>query len=196
MKTSYLIIVISLVLSTQVQAQSIYAPDRTNVVKIGLLEPIFSSFGLAYQKFIPDKNISLQIGGSLTQRKVTIWENLEPKIKGFSVEVQGRYHFPAKESILSSGVYTGLFVDYSQYKITLAIPDGDINFLDGNSKFVGFVLGYQHCIKSRLYIDGSFGGGYHIADYSGRFSEKGRVLPSLITNGFLPKIDIQIGFSL
>ncbi|MGB8190472.1 MAG: DUF3575 domain-containing protein, partial [Chitinophagaceae bacterium] len=97
---------------------------------------------------------------------------------------------------LTGGIYTGLFVDYSQYKITLSIPEGDINFLDGNSKFVGFVLGYQHCIKSRLHIDGNFGGGYHIADYSGRFSEKGRVLPSLITNGFLPKIDIQIGLSL
>ena len=200
MKTNYLLMITvatSFVLSTQMQAQSpILAPHRKNVVKVGLLEPIFSSFGLAYQRFVPGKKVSLQVGGSLTQRKITIWENLEPKVKGFSIELQGRYHYPVKESILTSGIYTGLFVDYSHYKVTLTIPEGDINFLDGNSKFVGFVLGYQRCIKSRLYIDGSFGGGYHIADYSGRFSEKGRVLPSLISNGFLPKIDIQIGFSL
>lgn len=202
MKSNYLLITIiafasSFVLSTQILAQPpIKAPHRKNVVKIGLLEPIFSSFGLAYQRFVPEKKLSIQLGGSFTQRKVTIWENLKPSVTGFSVELQARYHYSKKENILAGGIYTGLFVDYSQYKMKLSISQGDINFLDGNSKFAGFVLGYQLCIKSRLYIDGSFGGGYHIADYSGRFSEKGRVLPSLITNGFLPKIDIQIGFSL
>ena len=47
-----------------------------------------------------------------------------------------------------------------------------------------------------LCLDATLGAGYHFADYSGRFSEKGRLIPSIVSNGVLPKIDLKIGLSL
>lgn len=174
--------------------QTAQAQRRENIVKIGLIEPFLSSFGIGYERFLPDTELSFQLGGSITQRKMVIWENLEPKASGYNAELQVRYYYPVKKSI-PSGIYAGLFGEYSQLKINMDIPDGTINFLDGNSKFIGFLLGYQLGFKSRLFLDGTLGGGYHIADYSGRFAERGRIIPSIVSNGFLPKLDLKFGFA-
>ena len=184
MKTLCLIIIYFLIFYSNLNSQS------ENRIKIGLIEPFFLTFNAAYEKFIPNSPFSVQLSGSLTQRNVTIWENIKPSLSGFSFDLQGRYYaFHEKKK----GIYGALFTEYSQYKLKLRIPDGDVNFLDGNSKLIGLAAGWQIGFASKLYVDFTLGGGYHIADYSGRFSDKGRLLPSIVSNGILPKVDVKFG---
>ncbi len=166
-----------------------------NVLKIGLTEPFYSAFGVAYEKFIPNTHFSIQANTSVTQRKIIIWDGLTAKMFGFSGEIQGRYYHYSKSKRAPNGIYNGLFAKYAQHQMTMPVPEGTINLLDGNSKVFGYFMGYQHGFTERFFVDMTFGGGYHIADYSGRFSDKGRVIPSLISNGFLPKFDLKMGMA-
>lgn len=191
-KKLYIHILLFACLVTQLSAQR-YKQRQENVIKIGLIEPFYSSFGVSYEKFIPETDISVQLHGSVLQRNIKIWENLTSKLSGFGVELQGRYYHSFKRHSVPSGIYNGLFIQYEQNKISMHIPEGVVNFLDGNSKFIGIIFGYQHGFGDHFFLDGTMGGGYHIADYSGRFSERGRVIPSLISSGFLPKFDVKMG---
>ncbi|GEM_PF-2411579 len=168
---------------------SIWSQKNNNLIKVGLIEPFFLTFNAAYEKFVPNSSFSFQISGSVTQRTVTIWENISPSIFGYSGDIQGRYYASNK----LRGIYGGAFAEYSRYNIELKIPEGDVSFLSGNSKLLGVVGGYQLVFQSRLYLDFTLGGGYHFADYSGKFSDKGKLLPAIISNGLLPKIDIKFG---
>jgi hypothetical protein len=173
----------------------VQAQRRENIVKLGLIEPFYSSLGMGYERFIPETNISIQASGSLLRRNVTIWESLRPKLKGFSGEIQGRYYYPTKGRNTVSGIYNGVFFKYAENKITMQVPEGVVNFLDGKSKVFGLFMGYQKGFNNRLFIDATLGSGFHKADYSGRFSERGRVIPSLISSGFVPKFDLKAGIA-
>lgn len=185
----------SLLLFCLLSQNSVQAQRHENVLKLGLIEPFYSSFGISYEKFIPKTDFSVQANSSITQRKITIWDNLTAKMFGWSTEIQGRYYFKVNKKRFPHGIYNGLFTKYAQYKITMPVPEGTVNFLDGNSKFLGFFMGYQHGFSNHFFVDATFGGGYHKADYSGRFSDKGRVIPSLISSGFLPKVDLKMGIA-
>ena len=97
------------------------AQRHENIIKLGLIEPYFFNLGIAYERFIPETNISLQIYGSLTQRNVTIWDNLKPRMTGYSGELQGRYYYTAQKRKTVSGVYNGLFAKYAENKISMKI---------------------------------------------------------------------------
>ena len=174
---------------------NLQAQRHENIIKLGLIEPFYSSLGVAYERFIPETNISLQAYGSLTNRNVTIWENLNPTLKGFSAEIQGRYYYATKNRNTISGIYNGVFGKYGETQITMKVPEGVINFLDGNSKIFGLFIGYQQAFHNRVFIDATLGSGFHKADYSGKFSDKGRVIPSLIASGFIPKFDLRAGIA-
>jgi hypothetical protein len=175
---------------------SLHAQRKDNVLKLDVIQPIFSTFGASYERFFDKTAWSVQLSGSFTSRNVTIWESLSPQLTGFSGELQGRRYFESGQRDLPTGAYAGLYGKYSGYKIHLQLPAGDVNFLDGNSKIGGILLGYQHgFLNNLLCLDATIGAGYHFADYSGRFSEKGRLIPSLVSNGVLPKIDLKIGFA-
>ena len=164
-----------------------------NVIKLDLVEPFYSTLGASFEKFIPDTDFSIQFNGSLTTRKITVWESLAANVRGYGAELQGRYYFSMKHHTLPSGVYNGIYAKYAPLKITMHIPEGDVNILDGNSKIIGFFAGYQHGFGNRFFVDATFGGGYHIADYRGKFSQKGRVIPSIISSGIIPKFDVKMG---
>ena len=175
---------------------NISAQRRENAIKIGLIEPFLLTMGVSYERFFPDAEFSLQLNGSITKQKTTIWETLSADLFGYSAEIQGRYYFALlKNQSIPAGIYAGVYADYSQYQISINIPEGKVNLLDGNSKVLGFLFGYQRRFLSNFLLDGTIGGGYHLADYSGRFSEKGRIIPSIVSNGFLPKIDLKLGFA-
>jgi hypothetical protein len=176
-------------------AVNLHAQRRDNIIKLGLIEPYYATLGIAYERFIPETTISIQLSGALTQRNVTIWENLKPTLKGFGGELQGRYYFASKNRKTVSGIYNGVFGKYAQNKISMVVPEGVVNFLDGNSKVFGVFIGYQQGFHNRVFVDITLGSGYHKADYSGRFSDKGRVIPSLISSGFVPKFDIKAGIA-
>ena len=171
------------------------AQRHDNIIKLGLVEPFYSSLGVAYERFIPGTSISLQAYGSLTQRNVTIWESLEPTLKGFSGEIQGRFYHSSKTRNTISGIYNGAFAKYGETQITMKVPEGVVNFLDGNSKIFGLFIGYQQAFSNRFFVDATLGSGYHKADYSGKFSEKGRVIPAIISSGFIPKFDLRAGIA-
>jgi Protein of unknown function (DUF3575) len=175
---------------------SLHAQRKDNVLKMDVIQPIFSTFGASYERFLNKTPWSIQLSGSFTSRTVTIWESLSPQLTGFSGELQGRRYFESGQRDLPTGVYAGAYAKYSAYKIHLQLPAGDVNFLDGNSKVGGIFLGYQHAFFNNvLCLDATLGGGYHFADYSGRFSEKGRLIPSIVSNGVLPKVDLKIGIA-
>jgi Protein of unknown function (DUF3575) len=174
---------------------NLQAQRHDNIVKFGLIEPFYSSMGLAYERFIPGTTFSIQAYGSLTLRNVKIWESLRPTMKGYSAEVQGRYYYDQKNRNTVSGIYNGVFAKYGETQITMKVPDGVVNFLDGNSKIFGLFIGYQKAFHNRFFIDGTLGSGFHKADYSGRFSDKGRVIPSVIASGFIPKVDLRAGIA-
>ncbi|MBL7816167.1 MAG: DUF3575 domain-containing protein [Saprospiraceae bacterium] len=174
----------------QLQAQ-----QHENIIKLGLIEPFYSGMGVAFERFIGDTKFSVQAYGSLTNRKVTIWENLQPTLFGFGGELQGRYYFANTKRKTISGIYNGVFAKYLQNKISMMLPEGEAVFLDGNSRIAGLLIGYQQGFFNRFFIDVSLGSGYHIADYSGKFSDKGRIIPSLISSGFVPKFDIKAGIA-
>lgn len=170
------------------------AQSKMNIVKLDLIDPFLLTFTGSYERFLSDERFSVQVSASYTQRNTTIWEDLHPKFSGFGAEIQARYYASMSQRSTSKGLYLGAFGSYSQYDMNLALTDGIVNFLDGNSKFFGIAAGYQGDFKSSLFIDLTLGAGYHIADYSGRFSERGRVIPSVISNGILPKLDFKIGW--
>lgn len=169
------------------------AQSKKNIVKLDLIDPFLLTFTGSYERFLTDERFSFQVSASYTQRSTTIWEDLRPDLKGFGGEIQARYYAPTNGNF-PNGLYLGAFGSYSQYDMILAVPDGIVNFLDGNSKFFGIAAGYQWDFKSSLFVDLTLGAGYHIADYSGRFSERGRLIPSVISNGVLPKLDFKIGW--
>ena len=188
-----LYIALFLCLITHIGAQAQHR--RENIIKLGLIEPYYSSLGIAYERFIPETEISIQVYTSFTQRNITIWDNLKPTMIGFSGELQGRYYLAAKRRKTVSGIYNGVFGKYATNKISMEIPEGTVNFLDGNSKVFGLLVGYQQGFNNRFFIDLTMGSGYHKADYSGKFSDKGRVIPSLISSGFIPKFDFRVGLA-
>jgi Protein of unknown function (DUF3575) len=171
------------------------AQQRDNIIKLDVIQPIFSTFGLSYERVLPN-DWSVQLHGSYTYRDITIWESLQPKFTGFAAELQARRYFPAANRDLPTGVFAGAYGKYAQYQMNMVIPAGKINFLDGNSKIFGVLLGYQHGFwENRFCVEVCLGGGYHIADYKGKLSERGRIIPSIISNGILPKIDLKIGIA-
>ena len=103
---------------------NLQAQRHENIIKLGLIEPFYSSLGVAYERFIPQTTISLQAYGSITQRNVTIWESLKPNLKGFSAEIQGRYYYATKNRNTISGIYNGVFGKYGETQITMKVPDG------------------------------------------------------------------------
>ncbi len=172
---------------------SLSAQQHENIIKLGLIEPYYLTLGVAYERFLPNLPISIQVYGSVTQRDVQIWESIKPKMRGFSGEIQGRYYYDNKSRNTISGIYNGVFVKYLENKMTMQIPAGTVNYLDGNSKIFGLFIGYQHGFHNRVFIDATLGSGYHKADYSGRFSDRGRVIPAIISSGFVPKFDLKAG---
>lgn len=80
---------------------------------------------------------------------------------------------------------------YRESDFLLDIPAGQIDILNGNSKNVGILLGCR--TKAKVFLDVSLGTGYHFADYSGRLGQNGRLIPSIISSGIFPKIDLSSG---
>ncbi len=162
-----------------------------NVFKVGLIQPFYGTFQLSYERFSSDTSFSFQVSGSITKRELVMWEGLMADIFGNSIELQGRYNF--KEGFKYK-FYCGVFFKYGQSKFSIDIPAGKIDILEGNSKNIGVLIGYRFFFtKSRIYVDCSAGEGYHFADYSGRFSDKGRLIPSIISSGISPKLDLTVG---
>ena len=110
----YTFFCLCLLANIQLQAQR-----HENIIKLGLVEPFYSSLGVAYERFIPETTISIQAYGSITQRNVQIWESLKPTLKGFSGEIQGRYYYAPKNWNTVSGIYNGIFFKYGETKITM-----------------------------------------------------------------------------
>ena len=71
----------------------------------------------------------------------------------------------------------------------------NFNTVQSKSKIFGLFIGYQQAFHNRVFIDATLGSGFHKADYSGKFSDKGRVIPSLIASGFIPKFDLRAGIA-
>lgn len=170
--------------------------EKYHIFKLETTQLAFSTIGITYEWVIPEVPWSVQLRGSYTQHSATLWEGLHPKLSGFGGEIQVRRYFEEAERYLPNGAYVGAYGKYVQRKIALTIPAGTIRFLDGNSKIVGVLLGYQHgFLKDFLFLDATLGAGYHFADYSGRFSERGRLLFDIISNGLTPKLNIAVGFT-
>jgi len=167
-------------------------PTNDNVFKYDLTGSFFSTQILSYEKVFYDNYASIQITASGTLKQINIWDELTAQLIGYSIEFQPRHYF---DSILEiDNLYTGVYLKYSEHNLVVHTIQDKIDLLNGNSKVVGIVFGWQKEIADRFYMDLTIGGGYHIADYSGRISQYGSLIPSIISNGFLPKLSIKAGY--
>lgn len=163
-----------------------------NAIKIGLIEPFLHTALLSYERFSEDTSFSIQFSTLLTKRSLNVWEGIQADVSGYGAEIQGRYNF---KDGFNYKLYFGVFAKYSQHNFQINIPAGKIDILKGTSKNLGVVGGYRlFFTKHRLFLDCSYGAGWHFADYSGKFSDKGRIIPSIISNGIFPKFDLSIAY--
>lgn len=180
------------------KAAKVFVERRAdNVLKIGALEPLFSTYSLAYERFIDETELSIQGKASVAYRNIVLWDAVQPKYFGYSLELQARFYFIIYERQVPNGLYLGLFGKYSRKNATLKTASSEITFIDGFGKTIGLLTGWQHRFQksmSRFVFDFNFGGGYQFADFSGRFSEKGKLI-SFLDSGIVPKIDFMVGFN-
>ena len=152
---------------------------------------------LAYERFIDETELSIQGKASVAYRNIVLWDAVQPKYFGYSLELQARFYFIIYERQVPNGLYLGLFGKYSHKNATLKTASSKITFIDGFGKTIGLLTGWQHRFQksmSRFVFDFNFGGGYQFADFSGRFSEKGKLI-SFLDSGIVPKIDFMVGFN-
>jgi hypothetical protein len=110
-----------------------------NVIKLGAIEPFFSTFSLAYERFIDETDISIQAKGSIAYRKITLWEAIEPQYLGYGLELQARYYMVIYNRDVPNGLYAGAFGKYAHKSAKLEVASGTITFIDGQGKTFGLL---------------------------------------------------------
>lgn len=172
-------------------------PER--IIKIDPLALLASTIGMRVEQVLNDR-ISVQVGGSFTTQQVTMWEGLQGRAMGYTVNMQvRRYFLPGYETartIAPEGVYIGAWGKYENLNASLKIGGEKADMLDGAAYSGGVMAGCQFWIRYKKrnlgLLDAFMGGGYKIADYSGRFSERGRLI-SYARSGIIPRFVVSLG---
>ncbi|MEL6943794.1 MAG: DUF3575 domain-containing protein [Bacteroidota bacterium] len=199
MKLKLLIIFLLLSSITLIQAQD-FKPTR--IVKVDPLALFASTISLRMEQVL-NGEYSIQAGGSFTTQEVTMWEGLQGRAMGYTVNMQlRRYFVPGYEMIQQvapEGVYIGAWAKYEHLDAKLRIGDDQADMLNGAAYSGGVMAGCQFWIKYKkqdlALLDAFMGGGYKVADYSGRFSEKGRLI-NYARSGIVPRLVVSLGVPL
>lgn len=165
--------------------------QTNHLLKIKPYEPFTATIGLHYESLIND-NLTLQIGGGYTKRKVTVWDTFTGKLSGFYGAVELRYYFNSSDM---QGIYAGSFLKYSQYEVTLADPNNQLTILAIDSPMAGITVGVQFTIREIIFVDLALGSGYAMGSFEGRITQS-RGLINLNQTGIKPRLTFSIGMSL
>jgi len=196
MKKINLLIIFFLSSIVIIQAQD-FKPTR--ILKIDPLALFASTISLRMEQVL-DGQYSVQAGGSYTTQQVTMWEGLQGRASGYTVNMQFRRYFvPGYEMIqrvAPEGVYIGAWAKYEHLDAKLKIGNDQADMLNGAAYSGGLMAGCQFWLKYKKHdialLDAFMGGGYKVADYSGRFSEKGRLI-NYARSGIVPRLVVSLG---
>ncbi|MEM9889073.1 MAG: autotransporter outer membrane beta-barrel domain-containing protein [Bacteroidota bacterium] len=175
-------------------------PER--IVKLDPFALFVSTLGVRFEQVMTGQ-YSIQVGGSYTTQAVTMWEGLEGRANGYTINMQlRRYFLPGYESVgrvAPEGVYIGAWGKYEHLNATLRIGDDKADMMNGSAYSGGLMAGCQFWIKYKrrnlLLFDAFMGGGYKIADYAGRFAEKGRLI-QYARSGIVPRFVVSVGMPI
>lgn len=190
------LLIISLLSNSQAQDK----PER--ILKTDPLALLTSTIGLRLEQVMSGQ-YSLQIGGSVTSQSVTLWEGLEGRASGYTINFQARRYFlpgyETTEHIAPEGVYLGAWGRYEHLDAKLKIGGDQADMLNGAAYSGGLLAGCQFWVRYRerplFLMDAFMGGGYKVADYSGRFAERGRLI-NYARSGIVPRLVVSVGIPL
>ena len=179
-----------------------YNNKPTAVVKIDPALLALWTLSTKYEYILND-NFSLQIGGTITNQNVTYWGGLGGRVFGYSTDLQLRYFINPDqrvgERLAPLGFYTGVWGQYETFSANITIGGDTGELLSGGAIKTGVILGYQFWLKIRgkkiMLIDPFLGGGYKFADYSGKFTEKGRLI-AFTRKGITGRIGVSVGIGI
>ncbi|MEM1326210.1 MAG: hypothetical protein AAGI23_09665 [Bacteroidota bacterium] len=194
----YILSSLFLLMTISIWAQQ--KPDR--ILKVDPFALFVSSVGVHVEQVISDQ-YSLQVGGSFTTQSVTLWEGLEGRANGYTLNFQGRRYFlPGYEmagSIAPEGVYLGIWGRYEHLDTKLRIGGDKADMLNGAAYSGGVLAGCQFWVRYKkrplFLLDAFMGTGYKVADYSGRFAEAGRLI-DYARSGIVPRLVVSVGMPL
>jgi hypothetical protein len=194
----YILLFVLLSISTSGWAQQ----KAERILKADPLALFASSVGIRLEQVMSDQ-YSLQVGGSFTSQAVTLWEGLEGRANGYSINFQGRRYFlPGYETngrIAPEGVYLGIWGRYQHLDTKLRIGNDQADMLNGAAYSGGLLAGCQFWVRYQqrnlFMLDAFMGAGYKVADYSGRFAEAGRLI-DYARSGIVPRLVVSVGFPL
>ncbi|MEM0991990.1 MAG: hypothetical protein AAF847_07850 [Bacteroidota bacterium] len=175
-------------------------PER--IIKLDPFALFVSTIGVRFEQ-VMNGQYSVQVGGSYTTQSVTMWEGLEGRASGYTVNMQfRRYFLPGYESanrVAPEGVYIGAWGKYEHLDAKLRIGDDKADMLNGAAYSGGLMAGCQFWIKYKrrnlVLFDAFMGGGYKIADYAGRFAEQGRLI-QYARSGIVPRFVVSVGMPI
>lgn len=170
-----------------------------SIVKIEPLALAASSISLHYEQVF-NEQISVQIGGSISNKNIEYWDGLGGEVFAYSLSGQARYYFlpgyANQKAHAPEGMYVAAWGRYHYLRATMEIGGESAEMLQGASYSGGILGGFQvwlrHKKQNLLLLDAYMGTGYKIADYDGRFAERGKLI-AYTSSGIVPRFGLALG---
>lgn len=176
--------------------------DIRGVAKIEPLALATSTLSLSYEQVI-SQQVSVQIGGGISMKNVELWEGLGGEVFGYTLRGQARYYFlpsySKQQAYAPEGMYVGVWGRYNSLRATMDIGGESAEMLNGAAYSGGALGGFQVWIKHNkralALLDVFMGVGYKLADYNGRFAERGKLI-AYTSSGLVPRFGLSLGLPL
>ena len=182
----------------------VYSQQRNpqQIIKIDPLALVAATFSMDYERVL-SQQMSTQIGAAYTMQQVELWDGLGGRLSGYHVEGQvRRYFIPGVETtklVAPEGVYVGIWGKYETLNASIKVGGDQADVLNGGAFSGGLIGGCQFWMRYKkrpfALMDVFMGGGYKVADYSGRFSESGKLV-NYARAGIIPRFGLSLGLPL
>lgn len=175
-----------------------YKPIR-KIVKIEPLALATSTLSVRYEQ-VMSQQFSVQLGGSFSDKAISFWDGLGGDVMGYSLNGQARYYFlpgyTTQEARAPEGMYVAAWGRYKYLRATMDIGGEQAEMLQGAAYSGGLLGGFQVWLRYKkhrlLLLDAYMGMGYKLADYNGRFAERGKLI-AYTSSGLVPRFGVALG---